>query len=368
MSVAHRESHRDLLQMFLFGKRRSVDAIVVAAGRPTENLMPAATLAQAMGCRLVAMCSQGGAIPTEVMDLTAGLGDMRAHPIHIPDDYEHPLLHFATSRVPEAGEGRLGMLSVKRNLGLLLGRMLGWSTVLFLDDDIHGLSRTKVEHAARGLSRFDAVGMAVADWPDNSVVCHANRLGGGPQDVFVSGSALLVDPTRPVGFFPKIYNEDWLFVFPALLDRRVSRVDAVRQVPYDPYADPRRARVEEFGEVIAEGMIDFLRRGLPHALLAESEYWDRFLDSRAAFIDRTYRRVARNVANRPERDPALRALEAADHHRQRVNSTSCAAYYRDWRADLATWRSNLHDVETSGDLEGALSRLGLSGSLVDLVP
>ena len=63
------------------------------------------------------------------------------------------------------------------------------------------------------LGAFPTVGMWVTDYPDNSIVCHANRMTEGSQDVFVSGAALAVDCDADIGFFPDIYNEDWLFFF-----------------------------------------------------------------------------------------------------------------------------------------------------------
>ena len=54
--------------------------------------------------------------------------------------------------------------------------------------------------------------MVVPQHPDNSVVCHARRLAGRFQDVFVSGAVLGVHcNSLPLSFFPDIYNEDWFF-------------------------------------------------------------------------------------------------------------------------------------------------------------
>ena len=68
------------------------------------------------------------------------------------------------------------------------------------------------ERLARQLDHSQIAGMVCREYPDNSVVCHARRLAGLPQDNFVSGSARGVrcdDVALP--FFPDIYNEDWFF-------------------------------------------------------------------------------------------------------------------------------------------------------------
>ena len=103
------------------------------------------------------------------------------------------MLEFSTSEIPAATRTRLGDLSAKRNIGLLLARLVGWHGVLFLDDDIRDVSPRTVRAAGDALRPGRATGMIAADFPDNSVVCHAARLAGLRQDVFVSGSALAVD-------------------------------------------------------------------------------------------------------------------------------------------------------------------------------
>jgi hypothetical protein len=109
------------------------------------------------------------------------------------EGYEPPdVLVFETDDRDDAGIPRLGDLNVKRNLALVLTHHCQWDTVLMLDDDIGDLSPTAVRAAAAALEHRGATGMIVADFPDNSVVGHALRWTGVPQEVFVTGSALIV--------------------------------------------------------------------------------------------------------------------------------------------------------------------------------
>jgi hypothetical protein len=58
------------------------------------------------------------------------------------------------------------------------------------------------------LDRHQVAGMHVRHFPDNSVVCHARRLAGFAQDVFVTGAALGVHcNSLPLSFFPDIYKQ-----------------------------------------------------------------------------------------------------------------------------------------------------------------
>jgi hypothetical protein len=110
--------------------------------------------------------------------------------------------------------------------------------------------------------------------------------------VFVSGSALLVDCEQVGSFFPRVYDEDWLFLADRLAAGVVSAVGECRQLPYDPYVDPRRATAEEFGDVLAEGLVALLhqgRRGWEDAV--RPTYWDEFLYRRRTFLERVASRV-----------------------------------------------------------------------------
>jgi hypothetical protein len=131
----------------------------------------------------------------EAVGLAAEVPCLSRTLIPMPDGWSSPLLDFSTADIPEATDTRVGDLSLKRNVGLLLAHLVGWRGVLFLDDDIRDLSPRTVLRAAGALRPGWATGMIAEDFPDNSVVCHALRLSGAPQGVFVSGSALAVDTT-----------------------------------------------------------------------------------------------------------------------------------------------------------------------------
>jgi hypothetical protein len=361
LAGTHRESHRSLLLPFRVHAARPVDAVVVPAGRTTGHLAAAASLAADLGAVLVALCSAGAAAG-EVAGTVADVPGLRWFAADVPTDHDHPLLSGTRSDLRGPDRGGRPSLSRKRNVALLLARMVGWRTVLLLDDDIVRLSSAMISWAATGLGRASAVGLAVERWPDNSVVCHANRLGGGDQDVFVSGSALLVDCAGGPGFFPTVYNEDWFFLFDQLRRRRVTRLGSVGQLRYDPFRQPERAAAEEFGEVLAEGLVDLLHRRYPLAYLLDEAYWTGFLHRREAFIARAAERIARQDAT-PVHRAALRALGAAERRRREIGPDRCVAFVEAWRTDLRLWRRRLDGIRPAPGVEAAAGVLGLAGSL-----
>ena len=148
--------------------------------------------------------------------------------------------------------------------------------------------------------------MVCREFPDNSVVCHARRLAGLPQDNFVSGSVLGVNcDDLPLPFFPDIYNEDWFFFSKAVARHELANVGDATQAPYKPFADPQRARHEEFGDLLAEGLYSLIgeiidRPSIAGAITASSElrraesFWSAFTGARRESLRAT--RTASNVS------------------------------------------------------------------------
>ena len=133
------------------------------------------------------------------------------------------------------------------------------------------------------LASYRAAGMRVTEFPDNSAACHAHRMTRGTQDVFLTGAALAVDVRPKAGFFPRLYNEDWLYFYDdALNGQLASSGRSLTQLVYDPFADPQRAAWQEFGDTLVEGLYALIDdgRGLPYA---DGDYWRDFLYARQSF-------------------------------------------------------------------------------------
>ena len=234
-----------------------LDAIIVPASRPASCLKPAINLAARLGVLLVVLCSKQTRAE-QVAERVSTSPGARALVVEIPEDWESPevsLLEHPAKRSEEPNADRESDLSAKRNIGLLLARLHGWNKIVFVDDDVT-LSRTdNVARLAGQLDRYQVAGMIVRDYPDNSVVCHARRAAGLPQDVFLTGAVLGVHCNNlPLSFFPDIYNEDWFFFAREAASRQLRGVGQATQLEYNPYASPDRARREEFGDLLAEGL------------------------------------------------------------------------------------------------------------------
>jgi hypothetical protein len=350
--------------------RAGLDAIIVPAARPAENLETAVKLAKETGARLIVLCSFR-THADEVRDLLADHQLPDSAVVEIPrDGGEWILGEFETTRWVHDGPGksvcaaRTSDLSMKRNTGLLLARMLGWERIFFIDDDIRAVSADAVLSTVSLLGAsghgYRTAGMKVEVYPDNSVVCHARREVGKYQDVFVSGAVLAVDCRVPFDFFPDLYNEDWLFFYRHLADGRLATPGALaRQEPYDPFADPRRAAGQEFGDVIAEGMYALLHSGRGIEAAVE-EYWKRFLDDRNRVLDDITKRLQ---TGRPELQAEVsadihKAIEAARQVLWDITAIMCVDYVAAWKRDWGRWGKLLANLKAASSIADALRTVG----------
>ncbi|MEO3856946.1 hypothetical protein [Acrocarpospora sp. B8E8] len=177
----HHDSHRHLISEYddlPDNAPGPVHAIVVPTIRHLRWLRHAVRLAQHLSCPLVSLHSRNGSnaeladaiVPSAVHLIAIDIDDVGA--LNLPDFATDALLR-GTPFV------RFTDLSAKRNLGLVLARMMDWQRIVFLDDDIEVGAPHEVSRAASLLDIYDVVGMRIGGYPDNSVVCHAYRETGG---------------------------------------------------------------------------------------------------------------------------------------------------------------------------------------------
>jgi len=352
-TARHFTSHRSVLKPAPAAMGAgSLDAVVMPAARPAGHLLHGMELAVLLGCEFVALCSGQAQLP-EAAGLAREVPGLSWTLVELPTDWTSGLLDFRTSRFPAATALRRSDLSTKRNIGLLLARMAGWKRILFLDDDIR-LDAALVREAAATLRPGRATGMRALDFPDNSVVSHALRiLYPNQQDVFVSGSALLVDTSRIDSYFPDIYNEDWFFLFDAVRLGMVSQFGEVHQQDYDPFKDSCRAAREEFGDVLAEGLMSLLHYAGGKGRAFTEGYWEAVLDQRIALLEST---AGLLDAKAPSAAGSVRAAAAET---KSFTGALLARYVRQWQRDVRLWQSRIETLGRAPSLDAALCRLRL---------
>lgn len=311
-------------------------------------------LATELDCGLVAMCSCS-VKATEAVDL----GDQLEVPVIALDviDHGYGLPKFSTDQLLERTRFvRSSDTAKKRNMGLLLSRSVGWERVLFLDDDIHIVNPASIRAAAGLLNEFDGIGMHNSGYPDNSVVCHANRLLGAGQKQFIGAGAMIVTPNRGRSFFPDVYNDDWFFMLGLGWPARLAITGEMMQRAYDPFANPNRARTEELGDCLAEGLYWLLDHRLPIGS-ADIEHWRDFLIRRSYFVDHLIAEARKCEWNEDVRDRVVASLNAARSTSAEISPRLCTEYIARWQTDLETWRSFVRRQPVHLGMEQALVAL-----------
>jgi hypothetical protein len=360
----HHGSHRQMIWPAdkSVGSAR-VDAIFVPTVRPVAYLKEAAAVALKLRCPLVTLHSKKWTSAFEAAAWLDPAVDLIA--IDIPESAQLRLPELKTSRLLTGTifERRTD-LSTKRNLALVLSHMLRWKRIVFLDDDIRVPDPLDLSRAAGLLDAHSAVGLGIGGFPDNSVVCHAFRAGGGDQATFIGGGAMAVAVRRNRSFFPNIYNDDWFFVLDAGKRlQQVATVGEVLQYPYDPYR-VERARAEEFGDVLAEGIFWLLDQEKP-ASEGGLRHWGAFLDHRKQFIQQVRRMVASQTGiDAAERARMEEALTAALGRCARISPELCVAYLGALASDQDRWQRHVQQILRQPRLsrEEALRSLTVEGA------
>lgn len=351
---------------------RGLDAIIVPASRPASFLQSAIDLAAGLDVLLVVLCSRQTKVE-QVAQRVAATPGARALIVPVPTSWTHGYFPTRTSdpAFAAAKAGRDSDLSKKRNLGLLLARLHGWNKIAFIDDDI---TLAKTDGFARLAGQLDAhqvAGMVLREFPDNSVVCHARRLADPSQDVFVSGAVLGVHCNNlPLAFFPDIYNEDWFFFARDAAQRQLPGVGQAVQEEYDPFANPNRARWEEFGDLLAEGLFTLFgdwNPGVPFAELlgrAGRSYWSQFIEARTEVLDETKEDLGRLVSSGFGDRPiyaALNSLAAARSQlHDEIHADLCVEFVEAYREDLLRWQQQSSRVNNVGSTREAMDFLQLT--------
>jgi hypothetical protein len=347
-----------------------VDAIIVPTFRSAEQIVCAVELASQARCELLLLYTDD--FPPGLADVLAGLEQGEAIPLALRSEVRNYHLLDLGADLPQSFASDAALdISRKRNLGLLIGRMRGWSRVLLLDDDIRKLTIEKLSAAAALLDEYPVVGLQVSKYPDASVVGHARRRNGRRQEPFVSGGSLLLDPQRLNGFFPAIYHEDWLCTINHLRAGEVAIGGMVKQKNYNPFASPIRAKNEEFGDIFAAGLLWLVysrkNKNAVDSTATEDEadywreatqlsFWTRLLQERGVLLNE----VAEDLkAQYPNNQPAHQALEVAQEWSAKLKADEFVAVTKKWISNLDRWRERLSGLPRVDSVEKALAELGI---------
>jgi hypothetical protein len=294
-----------------------------------------------------------------------------------------PLSDFKTSKVPIADYGERD-LAQKRNFALLLARVMGWDTILLLDDDIEISDYELLKAADLLQSSSQVVGFSAEDYPDHSVAMHAGRWINACIDSFIGGGALAIKTSdNYFSFFPQIYNDDWLFLLPyCMLEDGVTWAGAIKQKRYNPFDSTKRARSQEPGDLLAEGLmrlaIEVKQSQSPPQTLdatmsaisqrANKNFWEHEINRRILFLHNLEQTVKRHKHFAWKKRAVLASLSVSlevlngKGDWRGIEAERLATWTKHWVADVHSWNELLHKLPRCQTLQAALEYLVVNTS------
>ena len=174
----------------------------------------------------------------------------------------------------------------------------------------------------------------------------------------------------PLSFFPDIYNEDWFFFAREAASRELRQVGQATQLEYHPFASPERARGEEFGDLLAEGLFALMGQADPTVRFreqlsaADGSYWSRFIDARHDVITETRTLLSSALETNGDNgrgSAALDSLEAAQNQLDHaITADDCVNFVDAWQDDLEDWQLFSSGVNNVGSTHDAMDFLQLN--------
>lgn len=160
-------------------------------------------------------------------------------------------------------------LPEKRNSILWHSVINEHKNILLLDDDMYNIS--PILNNVKFLHKYGVVGTTVKGFPDTSVTGQIEIENGEKFYPFISGNSTFINTDKLISYFPKIYNEDWLFYIPYILSDSLFVTGEIFHRQYDPFLSIEKIYFQEFGEIIQEGL---------YHLINENEYDKRFVNQK----------------------------------------------------------------------------------------
>jgi len=250
---------------------------------------------------------------------------------------EHDYLAFFKSLTTSSEKYRiynspLWDLPIKRNYAIYFSKEKSYEKILLVDDDIRNINIDVLHRGCWCLDKYIISGCFVEDFPDTSIVGHVELLLGINHQRFLSGSFLFVKPKNVIGFFPVIYNEDWLFMLPHIPHKSICSFGSIAQVSYDPFQNLERPKFQEFGEIIVENLYGLTQKN-DYGCRYDERVWASAIESR-----RTYLQTIRGLLSEPKHRGVI---DAALEMNRLINPSICKSFVEDWESDIIRWKSFL---------------------------
>lgn len=222
-------------------------------------------------------------------------------------------------------------LPLKRNFALIHAIQNQYENILLIDDDIDGITERILNKGIAALRLNNIVGCLVDGFADTSVIGHIEQKYGEQYYPFLSGNFLFINPLNAESFFPLIYNEDWLFMIPSINQNKVASVDFIKQKIFNPFDNINRIKLQEFGEIIAEGLFELISQSRFKDRYSDL-FWDDYITYRKTYVQELLMQADNNLVS--FLNESLSIIEV-------IKSSHCIDFIKDWEEDISTFKKML---------------------------
>jgi glycosyltransferase involved in cell wall biosynthesis len=176
-------------------------------------------------------------------------------------------------------------LGYARNFALCYARKIKAGKVLFMDDDIEVRDYRIINHLFAQLEIYPFTGAHISGLVDDSVVGHIATGVKVKNERMLSGGFMAFKPEGITHYFLNYYNEDWIWLFMQLRQKKYLQQRKVFQQLTDPLKNYKdKILFQEFGEIILDGILDLYKQSSWKNMEREN-FWQRMLKERKEYLD-----------------------------------------------------------------------------------
>jgi len=225
-------------------------------------------------------------------------------------------------------------LPLKRNFAILFSKQKSFKKILLLDDDIRFNNKSNVFSLFNTLENYWISGCNSIGEIDTSLI--GTIANDNPK--FFSGNCLGINLEQFIPFFPEIYNEDWLAILPAIINRKAILVGEVTQLTRIISNYQQMASFQEFGEIIVDDIyehISFKENQYSHitdliAKFCDLSHWEKVINDRKVWLD-----LLEGYKNERNFEDII---YAAKKSLAQITPKKCTDFLEIWSKQEAKWR------------------------------
>lgn len=175
-------------------------------------------------------------------------------------------------------------LGYARNFALIYAKSKKLEKVLYTDDDIQVPDINVIESLFEAINDYAFVGAHISGLVDDSALGHIATDLGIINERMLSGGFLVFNPYTIECNFLNNYNEDWIWLFLQLKEKKFLQTEKVFQAISDPHEKyERKIMFQEFGEILLDGILDLFPNG-SYDSLQSPVFWERMLAERKEYL------------------------------------------------------------------------------------